>query len=103
MEYQKHVSLDIVLETLSIMDACKDCLWCLVCIFRWNAHMSGLKDDLVLMCRKCNYWCKCAEEVERASTFLQQQTSAVFKQAFLLLMYIPLACPEDPPGAGLSS
>jgi len=29
LEYQKHVSLDIVLETLSIMDVREDCLRCL--------------------------------------------------------------------------
>jgi len=96
LEYQKHVSLDIVLETSSIMDTREDCLWCLMRIFGWNAHMSGLKDDLVLMCHKRDYWCKCTEEAEKASTFSQQQTSAVFEHARLLSMYIPSACPVDP-------
>ena len=100
LEYQKHVSLDIILETSSIMDTRKDCLWCLVRVFRWNAHMSCLEDNLALMRRKCDYWRKCAEEAEKASTFSQQQTSAAFKQACLLSMYIPSACPEDPTGAG---
>jgi len=57
--------------------------------------MSGLKGDLASMHREHDYWCKCAEEVEKASTFSQQQTSTAFKQAHLLLMYIPLAHPED--------
>ena len=65
--------------------------------------MSGLEDDLVLMHRERDYWRKHTEEAEKASTFSQQQTSAAFKQARLLSMYIPLAHPEDPPGAGLSS
>jgi len=58
--------------------------------------MSGLEDDLVLMHRECDYWRKCTEEAEKASTFLQQQTSAAFEQARLLSMYIPLARPVDP-------
>jgi len=58
--------------------------------------MSGLEDDLASMCRKCDYWCKCAEEAEKASTFLQQQTSAAFEQVSLLSMYIPSACPVNP-------
>jgi len=65
--------------------------------------MSGLKDDLASMCHKRDYWCKHAEEAEKASIFLQQQTSAAFEQACLLSMYIPSACPEDPPGVGPSS
>jgi len=73
------------------MDAHEDCLWCLAHVFRWNAHMSGLEDNLASMHHKCNYWRKHAEEAEKASTFSQQQTSAVFKQACLLSMYIPSA------------
>jgi len=65
--------------------------------------MSGLKGDLALMHREHDYWCECAEEVEKASTFSQQQTSTAFKQAHLLSMYIPLAHSEDSSGAGLSS
>jgi len=103
LEYQKHASLDIVLETLSIMDACEDCLWCLARVFRWNAHMSGLEDNLASMRCERDYWRKCAEEAEKASTFSQQQTSAAFEQASLLSMYIPSACPEDPTGVGPSS
>jgi len=103
LEYQKHVSLDIVLETSSIMDAHEDCLRCLARIFRWNARMSGLKDDLASMCRERDYWRKRAEEAEKVSTFSQQQTSAAFEQARLLSMYIPLARPEGPTGAGPSS
>jgi len=53
LEYQKHVSLDIVLETSSIMDACEDCLRCLAHVFGWNARMSGLEDDLASMRREC--------------------------------------------------
>ena len=53
LEYQKHVSLDIVLETLSIMDAREDCLRCLARVFGWNARMSGLEDDLASMRREC--------------------------------------------------
>jgi len=103
LEYQKHVSLDIVLETSSIMDAREDCLRCLARVFGWNAHMSGLEDDLASMRHECDYWRKRAEEAEKASTFSQQQTSAAFEQARLLSMYIPSACPEDPTGAGPSS
>jgi len=69
----------------------------------WVDHMSGLEDNLALMCRECDYWHKRAEEAERASTFSQQQTSAAFEQARLLSMYIPSARPEDPTGAGPSS
>jgi len=50
--------------TSSIMDAHEDCLRCLACVFGWNARMSGLKDDLVLMRRECDYWRKRAEEAE---------------------------------------
>jgi len=57
--------------------------------------MSGLEDDLALMRCKRDYWHKCAEEAEKASTFSQQQTSAAFEQACLLSMYIPSACPVD--------
>ena len=96
MEYQKHVSLDIVLEMLSIMDARDDCLRCLARVFGWNARMSGLEDDLVSMRRERDYWRKRAEEAEKASTFSQQQTSAVFEHAHLLSMYIPSACPVNP-------
>jgi len=96
LEYQKHVSLDIVLETSSIMDAREDCLRCLACVFGWNARMSGLEDNLASMRREHDYWCKCAEEAEKASTFSQQQTSAAFEQARLLSMYIPSARPVDP-------
>jgi len=95
--------LDIVLETSSIMDAREDCLRCLARVFGWNARMSGLEDDLASMHRKRDYWRKRTEEAEKASTFLQQQTSAAFEQAHLLSMYIPLARPEDPTGAGPSS
>jgi len=103
LEYQKHVSLDIVLETSSIMDAREDCLRCLAHVFGWNARMSGLEDDLASMHRERDYWHKRAEEAEKASTFSQQQTSAAFEQARLLSMYIPSARPEDPTGAGPSS
>jgi len=65
--------------------------------------MFSLKDDLALMRHERNYWCKCAEEAEKASTFLQHQTSTAFEQAHLLSLYIPSACPEDPTGVGLSS
>jgi len=103
LEYQKHVSLDIVLETSSIMDAREDCLRCLAHVFGWNACMSGLEDDLASMRCERDYWRKRAEEAEKASTFSQQQTSAAFEQARLLSMYIPSARPEDPTGAGPSS
>jgi len=103
LEYQKHVSLDIVLETSSIMGAHEDCLWCLARVFGWSARMSGLEDNLALMHCKCDYWCKRAEEAEKASTFSQQQTSVAFEQVSLLSMYIPSAHPEDPTGAGPSS
>jgi len=65
--------------------------------------MSGLEDDLASMRCKCDYWRRHAEEAEKASTFSQQQTSAAFKQASLLSMYIPSARPEDPTGASPSS
>jgi len=103
LEYQKHVSLDIVLETPSIMGAHEDCLRCLARVFGWSARMSGLEDDLASMCCKHNYWRRHTEEAEKASTFLQQQTSTAFEQAHLLSMYIPSARPEDPTGAGPSS
>jgi len=61
--------------------------------------MSGL----ALMHHEHDYWCKHTEEAEKASTFSQQQTSTAFEQARLLSMYIPLAHPEDPTGAGPSS
>jgi len=80
------------------MDVREDCLQCLAHVFRWNTRMSGLKDDLALMHRERDYWRKRAEEAEKASTFLQQQTSAAFEQAHLLSMYIPSAHPEDPTG-----
>jgi len=78
------------------MDAHEDCLWCLVHVFGWNAHMSGLEDNLASMHRERNYWRKHAEEAEKASTFSQQQTSTAFEQARLLSMYIPSAHPVDP-------
>ena len=96
LEYQKHVSLDIVLEMSSIMGAREDCLQCLARVFGWSARMSSLEDDLALMRRKRDYWRRRAEEAEKASTFLQQQTSAAFEQACLLSMYIPSARPVDP-------
>ena len=102
LEYQKHVSLDIVLEMSSIMGVHKDGLWCLTRVFGWSAHMSSLEDDLALMCHERDYWRKRTEEAEKASTF-SQQTSAAFEQASLLSMYIPSARPEDPTGAGPSS
>jgi len=58
--------------------------------------MSGLEDNLASMCRECDYWCRRAEEAEKASTFSQQQTSTAFEQARLLSMYIPSARPVDP-------
>jgi len=76
LEYQKHISLDIVLETSSIMDTHEGCLQCLACVCGWNARMSGLEDNLASMHREHDYWHKCAEEAEKASTFSQQQTSA---------------------------
>jgi len=85
------------------MDAREDRLQCLTHVFGWNAHMSGLEDNLALMCREHDYWHKCAEEAEKASTFLQQQTSTAFEQARLLSMYIPSARLEDPTGVGQSS
>jgi len=85
------------------MDAREDCLRCLAHVFGWNACMSGLEDDLALMHRERDYWHRHAEEAEKASTFLQQQTSAAFEQARLLSMYIPSARPEDPTGVGPSS
>ena len=93
----------LILETSSIMDTHEDCLRCLTHVFRWNACMSGHEDKLASMCCEHNYWRKHAEEAEKASTFSQQQTSAAFKQACLLSMYIPSACPEDPTGTGPSS
>ena len=95
--------LDIVLETSSIMDAREDCLRCLARVFGWNARMSGLEDDLASMRCERDYWRKRTEEAEKASTFLQQQTSTAFEQAHLPSMYIPSARPEDPTGAGPSS
>jgi len=78
------------------MGAREDCLRCLARVFGWSARMSGLEDDLALMRRERDYWRRCAEEAEKASTFSQQQTSAAFEQARLLSMYIPSARPVDP-------
>ncbi|KIM67441.1 hypothetical protein SCLCIDRAFT_20960 [Scleroderma citrinum Foug A] len=103
LEYQKHVSMDIVLETPSIMATCESALWCLSCLFGRSGREAVLKDDLVAMRRKHDYWRRCAKDAEKALDFSQKQASAAFEQARLLSMYILSACPEDTPGAGPSS
>ena len=103
LEYQKHVSMDIVLETPSIMAARESALRCLSCLFGRSGREAALEDDLVAMRRECDYWRRRAEDAEKASDFLQKQASAAFEQARLLSMYIPSARPEDTPRVGPSS
>jgi len=98
LEYQKHVSLDIVhhgrarrLPTVS-----RARLW-VECPHVWPRGRPCVDAS------RRDYWRKHAEEAEKASTFSQQQTSAAFEQARLLSMYIPSARPEDPTGVGPSS
>ena len=98
LEYQKHVSMDIVLETPSIMAACKSALRCLSRLFGRSGREAALEDNLIAMCHECNYWHRCAEDAEKASDFSQKQASAAFEQARLLSMYIPSTRPEDTPG-----
>ena len=86
LEYQKHVSMDIVLETPSIMAAHKSALQCLSHLFGRSGREATLKDDLIAMCHECDYWCRRAEDAEKALDFLQQQASAAFEQACLLSM-----------------
>ncbi|KIM62666.1 hypothetical protein SCLCIDRAFT_24746 [Scleroderma citrinum Foug A] len=103
LEYQRHVSLDLVLETPSIMAAHEDSLKSLARLLGWSGHMADLEDDLAEMCRDHDHWCRRAEEAETVSVVSKQQEAATFEQARLLSMYIPSACPEDAPGAGPSS
>ena len=103
LEYQKHVSLDLVLETPSIMAAHEDSLKSLAHLLGWSGHMADLKDDLVEMCHNHDHWHRQAEEAETVLAVSKQQEAATFEQAHLLSMYIPSAHPEEAPGAGPSS
>ena len=85
------------------MAARESALRCLSRLFGRSGREAALEDDLVAMRREHDYWCRCAEDAEKASDFSQKQASAAFEQARLLSMYIPSACPEDTPGAGPSS
>ena len=102
--YQHHISLDLILEMPSIMNAHDDCLMNLTQIMPgWDNAAAKLRNELVLVCRNCDHWRRRAEEAERASAISEQQVTATFKQASLLSMYIPSARPEDTPGAGPSN
>ena len=103
LEYQKHVSLDLILETLSIMAVHEDSLKSLARLLGWSGHMADLEDDLVEMHCNCDHWCRQAEEAEMVLAISKQQEAATFEQAHLLSMYIPSAHPEDAPGVGPSS
>src|SRR5207245_2079139 len=103
LQYQQHISMDLVLETESIMLARDDCMKFLSCILGWNEMVADLREDLASARHDCDYWRRRAEEAEKASTFSKEQTSATFEQAHLLSMYIPSACLEDTPGAGPSN
>ena len=81
LEYQRHVSLDLILETLSIMVAHEDSLKSLACLLGWSGCMANLKDDLVEMHRDCDHWCRQAEEAEMVLAVLKQQEAAAFEQA----------------------
>ncbi|KIM67439.1 hypothetical protein SCLCIDRAFT_20958 [Scleroderma citrinum Foug A] len=98
LAYQHHVSLDLILETLSIMNARNDCLMNLVCIMGWDDAAAKLHNELALVRRNRDHWHMRAEEAESASAVSEQQPTAAFEQARLLLMYIPSAHPEDTPG-----
>ncbi|KIM50833.1 hypothetical protein SCLCIDRAFT_33949 [Scleroderma citrinum Foug A] len=80
LAYQHHTSLDLilVLETSSIMNARDDCLMSLARIMGWDDGATKLCNEL-------------ASEAERASAISEQQVTFAFKQARLLLMYIPSA------------
>ena len=56
LEYQRHVSLDLILETPSIMVACEDSLKSLACLLGWSGCMADLEDDLAEMCCDHNHW-----------------------------------------------
>ncbi|KIM56121.1 hypothetical protein SCLCIDRAFT_29831 [Scleroderma citrinum Foug A] len=64
LEYQRHVSLDLILETLSIMVACEDSLKSLARLLGWSGHMANLKDDLAEMHHDRDHWRRQAEEAE---------------------------------------
>ena len=100
LAYQHHVSLDLVLEMSSIMNAHNDCLTNLACIMGWDDAATKLCNELASVCCDCNHWCRQAEEAERASAVSEQQATATFEQARLLSMYIPSADPKDTPGGG---
>ena len=103
LAYQHHVSLDLILEMPSIMNAHNDCLTNLVWIMGWDDVAAKLHNELVSVCCDRNHWCRRAEEAERASAVSEQQVTAAFEQVNLLSMYIPSAHPEDTPGAGPSN
>ena len=103
LAYQHHVSLDLVLETSSIMNAPDDCLTNLMRILGWDDVATALHNQLESVCRDHNNWRRRAEEAEKASAISEQQATATFEQARLLSMYIPPAHPDDTPGAGPSS
>ena len=56
LEYQRHVSLDLVLETPSIMAVHEDSLKSLTRLLGWNGHMANLEDDLAEMRRDRDHW-----------------------------------------------
>ena len=104
LAYQHHISLDLVLETPSIMNARDDCLTNLMQIMPgWDNAAAKLRNEPASVCRDRDHWRRRAEEAERASAVSEQQVTATFEQASLLSMYIPSAHPEDTPGAGLSN
>ena len=103
LEYQKHVSLDLVLETPSIMAAHEDSLKSLARLLGWSGRMADLEDDFAEMHHNHDHWCRQAKEAEMVLAVSKQQEAAAFKQAHLLSMYIPSACPEKAPGVGPSS
>ncbi|KIM50734.1 hypothetical protein SCLCIDRAFT_34031 [Scleroderma citrinum Foug A] len=103
LKYQKHVSMNIGLETPSIMAACGSALQCLSHLFGRSGREAALKDNLIAMHREHDYWHRRAKDAEKALDFSQKQASAAFEQACLLSMYIPSTRPEDTPGAGPSS
>ena len=55
LAYQHHISLDLVLEMSSIMNAHNDCLMNLVCIIGWDDVAAKLCNELASVCCNCNH------------------------------------------------
>ena len=56
LEYQRHVSLDLILETPSIMAAHEDSLKSLMRLLGWRGCMADLEDKLADVRCDCDHW-----------------------------------------------